>query len=114
MRYFRPPVRLLALSALLALLLLAYSERHASAEAARPAVCWLLDSPQAAYVSGGGLTLLQQRCAGSEALQIGVQSFSPEGDAGPSTALRTGPRAAPASAGAGVRINDPPTDPPPA
>jgi len=113
MRYFRPPVRLLALSALLALLLLAYSERHASAEAARPAVCWLLDSPQAAYVSGGGLTLLQRPCAGSEAQQIGIQSVPTAGDAGPSTALRTGPRAAPLSAGTDVRINDPSTDQPP-
>lgn len=105
MRYFRPPVRLLAFSALLALLLLAYSERPASADAPRPAACWLLDSPQTAYVSAGGLALLQQRCAGSQAQQVAPQSVPPAGDAGP--------RAAPLSAGADIRINDPSTDQPP-
>ena len=86
--------------AVLSVALLAATEGRASSTPWRPAPCWLLDSPQAAYVSGGGLSLLQQACAGP------VPGPQEAGSAQLSGAT-------PASGGFNVQLNDSSQDTPP-
>ncbi|MDO8615534.1 MAG: hypothetical protein Q7T33_07315 [Dehalococcoidia bacterium] len=109
-RRFALPVLL----ALAALLLLATGGRPAAAGGSRPAPCWLLDSPQLAYVSGGGHALLRQQCGAAQTGARPGAAAQPSSPAAvPARAAASASAGPPTGFGSDVRANDPAADEPP-
>jgi hypothetical protein len=88
-------------------LALCVSASAASPNAERPAVCWVLDSPQAAYVSDGGLALLHRACAANAAPLSGARA----GDQ--AAAAAQAPRPLSYQYGRDAQVNDSQADAPP-